>query len=286
MSLSETIACSLYDPATGTVVQLNSIHQDSEFSISGADEEDAVGNGVYLGDEATLDLYFYDKEPAKITQLRTWQENETPLRLAAVGTRSNILWNESVAITFQEPRSFTPQSRSVSMIHMSAKGVKLPIWQGKNLLHGAILLKGFSSGWADADSDGVADGYDVNNAANYSFTNGQQVFDGSSSAELFETSMILPVSNQKLTLSFRVVNPGAQQNSQNRVFVNDFSGSQLLFEQLFTTVEAGIRSLTFKTPADAYEFDLELLSLDPDDSGLTIDRVMLAAGDNTTYVAG
>ena len=284
MSISQSLACSFYNPADGTVVQFNRIHQDSDFRKLGSDEEDAAGSGVFQGEEAILELVVYADDQAKLDQIRAWQEAETPVRFMALGSSSSIIWDESRPLTIEEPVSMSPLSRSTASIRMMATDVQLPIWTGKNLLHGAVIVRGFDAGWADNDSDGVADGFTAD-SEHWSFTNGQQVFDGSGVAEIFEITRNFPVSNIDLTLSFNVVALGATENTQTRVFIDDFGATQLSFEQLGDIDATGIRKLQFITPADAYEFKFELLSASGSDVGLIIEDVMLAPGDQP-YKAG
>ena len=285
MSISQSLACSFYNPADGTVVQFNRIHQDSDFRITGSDEEDAAGSGVFQGEEAILELVVYADDQAKLDQIRAWQEAETPVRFMALGSSSSIIWDESRPLTIEEPVSMSPLSRSTASIRMMATDVQLPIWTGENLLHGAVIVQGFNSGWADTNSNGLADGYDAV-AADFSFSGGVQTFDGASATRSFTLERPFPISGLMLTLSFEVQSVGASQSSQTRAFSKDYADTTLLLSQLGDITTAEKRVLTFSTLSDIYNIQFDIINAPASDSGVSFNDVMLSVGTNQTYVAG
>lgn len=289
MSIAQSLACSLYDPATGTVVQINRIHQDSEFSFGGSDEEDAAGNGVFNGEEATVDLHFYDNDAAKITQLRTWQEAETPVRLMAVGSKSSIIWDHAVSITLQEPKSFSPLTRSTFMIHMVARGVNLPIWKGENLAYGFVVVQGFETGWQDANNDDLPDGYSVAGTfGTYSFIN--EIFDTgnvSSGSPGLEINRPFPVSGVTLTSSGNVQKQHNDAISVSLIQQLNYASSILDTENIAYS-GTGRSGGSVKTQPGIYSIIYRCLTLQ---GPLTSDNVQfldpsLRADGSTDYVAG
>ena len=169
---------------------------------------------------------------------------------------------------------------------MRAKGVRLPVWQGENLLHGAVIVQGFESGFSDSNGDGVADGYTPDDANDFSFSGGVQTFNGGGATNGFTIERAFPVSGVQLTLSFNILSVGSLQNSQTRVFIDNFAGTNLELEQLGNISSTGKRVLTFVTPADTYSLDVDITNSPGGDAGLQFNDIMLSVGVDDTYVAG
>jgi len=94
---------SIYDPATGTTVQLNHISTGSTFKIKDVlTEEDGKGGTVYAGDDSEAKIVSFDT--AGFSQLETWMNNGTPINFVAYGLEDNILWYENTTMDVNELR--------------------------------------------------------------------------------------------------------------------------------------------------------------------------------------
>lgn len=142
---------SIYDPATGTVVQLNKVSEEGEFVKQAISVKNTQGNLVYAGDESNFEFTAYDNDG--YSQLETWMKNKTPVRLVTYGVEENILWYEDAKITVRKNYGFAVGNLNSFTVQVSARGGEHDIHIGQNLLH-------ISAGWRDADSDGKADGYE------------------------------------------------------------------------------------------------------------------------------
>ncbi len=167
MTVSGQKKISIYDPATGTVVQLNNISEEGEFEKKGSFIKTSAGNRMYSGDESkaeflSLDWTGYD-------QLVTWMKNRTPVRFVTYGLDEHILWYEDTYITVDQKTVFAPFKRSGFKIYFEKAGGVHAIYKGSNILY-------ISRGWGDSNADGLADGYAFSLNASHiaTFVNGIQ----------------------------------------------------------------------------------------------------------------
>lgn len=225
MGLAGALACSFYDPTTGTVVQLNEIAAGSAFSLADRYERDLDGNRRQTGREFALEIATYAS--TGIEQLRSWAKNNTKVRFVLAGRQTNIIIYRDSTITVEQPFNFSPRGRNLTIITMSGEGKDLPVWQGQNILNGVVLAAGFDAGWGDDDSDNIPNGYQFgcdNPVFDYpsltfeSDTNGQSIYLPSSAigsptftgvAEAFE----FPISGVRLTFSQNVLQVSEQSNT-------------------------------------------------------------------------
>jgi hypothetical protein len=206
MSIAGAQACSFFDDnplsATyGVVVQFNRITENSSFYTKGMSEKDFRGNLIYSGDESRLEIEAFDYT-GKMQQLKDWEKAGTPLKFVLAGVQENILWYEETTIQVEEPKSFATKTRNVIKVRMEADGGEHNIWSGINILHGALLLEGNVNGWADGDSNQLADGFsEVGTVTNKTFASGVQTIEGSAGAIAIEKKIKFPISGVALTLS-------------------------------------------------------------------------------------
>ena len=290
-SIGSVVAGSFYDLATGTVVQLNRVHQDSDFTMNGADEEDAAGSGIFLGEEASLELVFYDDDAAAIQQLVDWQDAETPLRFCLAGQRTNIVWDEDATITVRKTKTMTPMQRKVTTVTMTAKAKRLKIWQGVNLAHGFAILEGFDKGWADENSDNSPDGFAVPSVSTYDtidFTNDVYTVGHNGDANFnLSQNRPFPISGVRLTLSVGV--PKIHSNATNRLQIlqQNFAAG-VVATDLQTVSTTGRNSLVVTTQAGVYSIRLYYYELS---SSASLDTAQiqfpaLRADENAAYIGG
>lgn len=296
-SIGSVVAGSFYDPATGTVVQLNRIHQDSDFTMMGADEEDAAGSGIFLGEEASLELVFYDDDAAAIQQLVDWQDAETPLRFCLAGQRTNIIWDQDAIITVRKTKTMSPLQRQITTVTMTAKGKRLKIWQGVNLAHGFVIVQGFETGWQDSDDNNVPDGFVLSAGSTYTsidFTN--DVFTVQKSDADFASftlsfgniGRVFPISGIRLTIATDVLKLYSSENHRLGFLARDF-GENSLGTIVGPSIETtGRHSLSVVTAEGTYFlriYFIDVFTGSADDT-LQIQFPSLRADENPAYIAG
>ena len=190
----------VYDPATGTVVQLNNIVPEGEFKIREPLEvEDAKGGTVYAGDDSAISLTAFDL--SGFAQLETWMNNETPVRMAIEGVEDHILWEESVPLAVKKNYGSAPGQVNSLSVTLKKKGGTHAIYSLKNLLLAAI-------GGAfpkDDDSDGKVDGLTFTTGSGtdptYSIVSSlyQRISSNGTAIVTGKASIVFPISGVNLT---------------------------------------------------------------------------------------
>lgn len=123
----------IYDPATGTTVQLNRIAPDADVKIKTPIEiKDVSSNLYYDGDESYLEFGSYDIE--YFYQLETWMKAYTPIRLVCAGVDHNLFWEESVNITVRKSYGFQPGNRNLMIIRVSKERGTHSIYAVSNIV--------------------------------------------------------------------------------------------------------------------------------------------------------
>lgn len=123
----------IYDPATGTVVQLNKIVPDADVKLKSPLEIKDVNKELYYdGDVSYLEFACYDVE--YFYQLETWMKNYTQVRAVCAGVDYNLLWEESVTLTVYKTYGFTPGSRNVMIVRLAKERGEHSIYAVSNLL--------------------------------------------------------------------------------------------------------------------------------------------------------
>lgn len=184
MSISGAKAFSIFDdddspgtsPTAGTVVQFNHIEQNGTFYHRGIGEDDLNGSFIWAGDESMFEVGI--TETTGLDQIRQWMEDKTLLKMCLAGHQSNILWYEPTTVKLEKTFNFAVQNRNFHTVTMKVdKGGEHNIWEGINLLQGAVVNQGFNTGWQDAGADGKADGYLFSGTELETFTADEQKVD-------------------------------------------------------------------------------------------------------------
>lgn len=261
MSIAGAQACSFFDddptsPTYGVVVQFNRITENSSFYSKGVGEKDFRGNMIYAGDESRLEIEAFDYE-GKVTQLKEWQKNKTPLKFVLAGVQENILWYEETTIEIEEPKSFATKTRNAIKVRMEADGGEHKIWSGINLLDGAVKLSGFVEGWADIDSNGLANGFSVTNISSNTFNHSskiQTLTNATTSSYYISKKILFPISGIKLTFSQSVVSkyPGGTGVS---VFFRD-SLAVLISQSSLYNSNLGRQKLNQTSPSGLFNLEM------------------------------
>lgn len=192
---------SVYDPATGIVVQMNNINPDANFEDANFEVENGIGQLLFSGKDPTLEFMSYDL--AGFTQLETWMEDETPVQLVTLGVEQHILWYESSKITVKKEYGSQVSGRNGFRVKIQSRGGT------PNILMGTNLLQMFF-GWQDAVApNNQADNYDiVGSMTASSFNNGVQTLNtsGAQTGLKFRSNafIIYPIANAKMQISTRV----------------------------------------------------------------------------------
>ncbi|MEP2447583.1 MAG: hypothetical protein ABJI69_10165 [Balneola sp.] len=263
MSIAGAQACSYFDddptsPTYGVVVQFNRISENSTFYIKGVGEKDFRGNMIYAGDESRLEIEAFDYV-GKVTQLREWQKNKTPLKFVLFGVQENILWYEETTIQIDEPKSFATKKRNVVKVRMEADGGEHKIWKGINLIHGSLILKGFNNGWGDSDSNNQPDGFFMLNSQNPDFTDGILTFehDGTASQDAqVITNIVLPIAGIKITMSIELLDAFS---NDNEIKIKCFDIDDTTLSQVQADITPGTRALSHKTPTSLWLIEVTII---------------------------
>lgn len=199
----------IYDPATGTVVQINNLAPEGEIAMPTFNSENSAGNMLYAGNEFNFEFVSY--ELGAFTQLETWMKNETQVRLVVLGIEENILWYESSEIYVKKQYGAAVGGRNGYLVGIRFAGYTTNIITGMNLLH-------MLNGWIDANTDEVADGYTAQGVAldTKDFNDATLVQNlGSSTGgvmSFYAPDIIFPIAGADLQLSYDKVSlttPGA-----------------------------------------------------------------------------
>lgn len=252
MGIAGAIACSFYDPATGTVVQLNSIAQGSSFSLADQFERDLDGNRIRVGMQFSLQIFTYAS--SGIEQLKAWGKNRTKLEFVLAGVQSNILIYSARTITVEQPFNFSPRGRQITLITMSGEGESLAAWQGSNLMHGFVLTQGFESGWQDADADGLPDGYGtIPGPATLDFTDDEfNITTDSIAQRVLTVNSLFPIAGVQLTLSSEWTLLHSTIDNSMQIGGLAFDGATSTFNQVETIAATGRQIVQAVTGPDTY----------------------------------
>ncbi|MFZ3035510.1 MAG: hypothetical protein WA138_16050 [Parvibaculum sp.] len=140
---------SIYDPATGIVVQLNNVVPDGEALIaSPLYYKDIDGKLKYDGDKSYLSFGAYDD--GGFAQLASWMKAKTPVRVVTAGFEENLLWYESAPILVKKDYSYAVGNKNYFSVEIAKEGGTHNIKSVANLILGPGL-------WYDANTNGIAD---------------------------------------------------------------------------------------------------------------------------------
>jgi hypothetical protein len=253
---------SFYDPATGTVVQFNEVLPEGEIMIRQPyNVPNSKGTMRFAGHQSKV-VINVKSDATAATQLQTWMQAETPIRMATLGVEQHILWEESVPIIVLQKTSAEPGNLAVLEITMQVNGGdhSSSIMMGKNLLF--IKL-----GWSDANSNEQPDGWTITeNSGSYThdFSSGDDhkiICDGDGTIDLKYTNLIYPIAGAALNMFVNL--GGNNTESANITSVQrSYAGATLQ-----TSAGNNGSVLSFTTPSNMYRLDIYLL---PDDHAMTI----------------
>ena len=244
---------SVYDPATGTVVQFDNIAPETEFSNEKFGDENAAGRLLYAGDNDSFEFMTMGEESG-LAQIKTWMEDETPVRLVAYGLEQHLLWYEDSFIHLKKGFDPVVGKRNRHSIKIVKKGISNNILIGTNLL--AMVF-----GWADVADNGLADNYELV---------GDLVGDDFTVGKVQELSTVILETGLKFRPNADLVFPVVGANLQHSVRVDalvngaaltiraelmNFAGGSLVNETALLSV--GLKNFT--TPANTYKIWLNPL---------------------------
>lgn len=198
--LSGIIAVSFYNPATGTVVQIDEEYLSGEVSFEKQevepDQKDPTGGWPYVAEECVFEVPIYDF--AGFAQLAEWARNDTRISAVAAGVQSSVQWHERDRITVtKDPLVSEKGGVQAYTVTMRRTAPHPEIYNHVNLL--AHL------GWSDTDGDGQADGYNIiADGSSFNESIGQQVVvraDGGRSNVVVKRRIPWPLSGVEVTLS-------------------------------------------------------------------------------------
>jgi hypothetical protein len=193
MSVSGLKIVSVYDPATGTVVQLNKIAPDGEFKKEALYSETTKDGLLYAGDDSSFEFLAFDD--TGFDQLETWMKTLTPVRLVTYGVEDNILWYEDATITVKRSFGFKVGQRNGFTVKISKSGGEHAIYIGANIFAAY-------PGWKDTNLDNVVDGYSNSGSAARTpyFGDGKQRFLLTTTGSLyFSKNLIYPIAGAELS---------------------------------------------------------------------------------------
>jgi len=242
MGVSGTKKVSVFDPATGVVVQLNQISEETEITKDVMTVGLTGGNQQYSADDASAHIVAYDNEG--FDQLKQWMLDGTKVQFVTYGIQEHWLWYESRTIKVKKQHESKVGSRNKIVIDIKAQGPKLEIGSGENLL--TLLL-----GWHDKDSNGKVDGFFVDDRLSPSFSIGLQMLQNKG-AQIgiwgISKALVYPISNvtmfSKVELQFSNVdglNVSIQQIDRSNNIIG-FAGGSLSVQPYTTIVNSYIQN--------------------------------------------
>lgn len=250
---------SVYDPATGTTVQLNNVAPEGEFSDGKFADESSSGQMLYAGDDASFEFMTLGEESG-LSQIETWMENETEVRLVALGLDQHILWYENSFVHLAKGFDAAVGKRNRHTIRISKKGISNNIFVGNNLL--AMYYD-----WLDSQPDNIADGYEVvgsMTASTFSSFVQRLTTTGAQTGLKFRPTadLIFPIVGANLQLSVRVDTLTNGAALEILAELKNFAGGSLADES--DLLSTGF--VEFTTPASMYGVRVNPLDGDSSDS--------------------
>ncbi len=249
---------SVYDPATGTVVQINNVNPEANFEDALFEVEDGKGRILFGGRDPSFE--FMSLDLAGFSQLETWMEDETPVRLVTLGVEQHILWYESSLMTVRKNYGAQVGDRNGFTVKIQSSGGT------PNILMGTNLLKMYFDWVDDVAPSNQADNYDtVGSISADAFTAFVQTLTTIGVQTVaFQTDeyLIYPIANAKMQLSVRV---DTLTNGTALVVLAEIEN----YASGFLADESALLSVGFKefeTPSNTYKMRLNILSGETDDN--------------------
>lgn len=249
MPFSGTKKVSVYNPADGTVVQLNKLDSQGTFEKNPVTSPAADGSGFYAGYEAKFECMALDNEG--FDQLEVWMQAETPVRLVTYGLDDHILWYEDTTIKVTKKHNFAVGNRNGFILTLEKKGGNINIQSAKNLLW-------ITAGWADTDANNKADNYQfITSAGAFTnlFTGGLQKVTCTGDGNLVvETSFVYPIVGVPLSL---FANLGANNNKICNISLQQYSYAAAYIDGV-VALSSGILSVS--TKASVYRLYADIIT--------------------------
>ena len=176
---------SVYDPATGTTVQLNNIVPGADAKIKRPIEILDVDNELYYdGDESFLEFSSYKLEG--YDQLEAWMIANTQVQLVVAGIDYNLFWYESAKITVYKNYGFAIGNRNTFNVRISKA-------RGNHSIYAYTNLVRVNGKFVDADANEEVDNFTFTGTGVYAFddTNLYQQVDGLSGGVVASSGYII-----------------------------------------------------------------------------------------------
>lgn len=247
MNITGQKKISIFDPLTGTVVQLNNIAEDGEFTDNPSFIRDSNGGRMFSGDDHKAEFMSLDQ--TGYDQLETWMRNRTLVQFVTYGLDEHILWYEDTYITVKRNSPFSPYKRSGFTVMFERSGGVHSIYKGSNILY-AIF------GFKDADGNSKVDNYIINPTSGWNavFNNGQQQCNSTTASSIgIDPNALIayPISGVELVNAHILDYNNTGLNFSNRTRLYNFNMSILLD----SGGTAG-NGYFFTTPANIYKLEL------------------------------
>jgi len=234
-------AISFYRPDTGETAQFNLI-EGATFEVVSKPLMQVIqaGKKITVQELVTLKVTVFDF--AFIDMLTTWQDNYIPVQAVAAGS-PNLQWYESGYL-----RITSEMKASEGLTKLTLELEAVQVLNNKNIHMNENLLAYL--GWADANGDGVADGYlNVNSVlTNLSFANSVQQFTSGvgGTSDFRSSDVVFPIDGVGLTQSVNYIQ-NDEPSSRIQVKQRDYSFATIATSTSLLYVAIGIQVNLFKT---------------------------------------
>lgn len=252
---------SIYRPDTGAVVQLNNLVHDStqyeKVPIEGSRSEDAHGNAFEGGSNHLFKIRALGA--TERDTLQVWYDAGVKVRcvaLAAAPDGPNVQWYEDVRMQSFKPVTIGGKAEGRS----DAFDVVLHSDNPRASIYRQVNLVGHL-GWADADANGVADGYVAGgtDAVGLSFASGEQRITQASGVRNVVATIELPIAGVTVTGSVLATALHASATENLNVSAYSFAASSLGGTDAALVASPARSSQAQATPAGTYTIGFAVL---------------------------
>lgn len=258
----------IFDPATGTTVQINNIANESSVWEDSNITVDSTDSQVYGGRSVRLVLAFFDDSGYE--QLKTWQDSYTPIQAVILGSH-NVQWYEPE--TIKVTKVTNPDKRNglnMFMVEMEHHSADPNIYAGKNLVAYA--------GWSATGN--LAINYTLSNATASSFTSGVQTIAATSADGGIYTDVVLPISGANLTSSINV-NTAAAGGGDLAIDQRNYGGTSIDLSQTANT-GTGVKTHNVATSNGVYTVRFFAFRVNSSGQSASFSNPMLSASGQVT----
>jgi len=237
---------SVYDPATGTVIQMNNISSEGSFSNQVLTKENGAGELLYCGNDVKFDFICLDDDTDIYDQLKAWTLAGTKINFVTYGVNEHLLWHELSNITVALDVKFKVGDRNGYKVTITHKGLVNNINIGRNLV---FITKGVvtTDKW-------TADSYTISKIEG---ANRWELASDINPATIVATELIYPISG--VPLVFAPGHDGAIADPldpptgtiKSKIAIKNFADAELSN----TTTDYG-EDTVLTTPANIYSIHL------------------------------